>query len=77
MLPANSGIEVAEDLRSAVFPTLPMIGMSASVIMRDLARLSGAFEVVLNKPFDLTVLLAAVDRLIPSGYAHAPVLAVP
>jgi len=57
MMPRRSGIEVAEELRVNGFAETPMIALSASSIMRDLAHHTGLFQGSLPKPFD-------VDRLV-------------
>ncbi len=64
MLPKTSGIEVAEDLRRNGFAQTPMVALSASSIMQDLARHSGVFDGVLAKPFDIDRLLATIQEAV-------------
>ncbi|MGI8828073.1 MAG: response regulator [Chloroflexota bacterium] len=64
MLPKQSGIEVADKLWLNGFSDVPMVAISASSIMRDLARHTSLFQAVVNKPFDLTEFTELVDRLI-------------
>jgi two-component system, OmpR family, response regulator BaeR len=60
MLPGVSGIELAQALQRTQYSSIPMIGMSASTLMRQLAADSGAFVATLNKPFELDDLLDLV-----------------
>lgn len=62
MLPGSTGIELAERLRIAGFADTPMIAMSASKAMTQMASRSGLFQDTLYKPFDLSVLLDCVER---------------
>ena len=64
MLPGMSGIEVAEILRANGFASTPMIAMSASRVMVDLAIQSGLFQAVVNKPFDFDLLFEEIYRMI-------------
>ena len=64
MLPGMSGIDLAERLRSSRFHTTPMIAMSASAGMLQVAAQSGMFQDTLAKPFELVALLDAVERLV-------------
>src|SRR2546421_7512014 len=57
MLPKQSGIEVAEQLRTARYFDTPMVAMSASRVMLDLAVATGLFQATLSKPFDLDQLI--------------------
>ena len=63
MLPRRSGIEVADQLWTNGFGDIPMIAMSASTTMLDLARQMPFFQEVVRKPFDVVALLADVDRV--------------
>jgi CheY-like chemotaxis protein len=69
MLPKKSGVEVADQLWVNGFGATPMIALSASFIMADLARQSPFFECVLRKPFDMDELLGDVRTVLD---AHAP-----
>lgn len=61
MLPRTSGIELADVLRQSGFERTPMIAISASTIMRELAEHTGTFDGVLGKPFDIDELLRCVE----------------
>lgn len=63
MLPGMSGVELAGQLRAHGFPRTPMIAMSASRLMLEMAVRSGRFEDVLSKPFNLSTVLDHVERL--------------
>ncbi|HZU13012.1 MAG TPA: response regulator [Chloroflexota bacterium] len=63
MLPRLSGIELAEALRRERFPRTPMIALSASALMLDLARQSGLFNDCIAKPFDIEELVRTLGRL--------------
>jgi DNA-binding response OmpR family regulator len=67
MLPGESGIDVARQLRAHSFGSVPMIAMSASVSWVQAARATGLFQDTLAKPFELDALLAAVERNLPSA----------
>jgi DNA-binding response OmpR family regulator len=69
MLPKKSGVEVADCLWLHGFGTTPMIAMSASNVMYDLAGHSPFFHTVVRKPFDMESLLRAVRDAIT---AHHP-----
>ena len=71
MLPGTSGVELAHQLR-AEFADKPMIAMSASPLMLQVAAESKLFQDMLNKPFDLSVLLTHVERWVsaPEPCAH-------
>lgn len=60
MLPKKSGVEVADQLWVSGFGTTPLIAMSASSVMLDLARHSPFFQRVLRKPLDMDELLQEV-----------------
>jgi DNA-binding response OmpR family regulator len=62
MLPDDNGIQLAEDLRSHAFHSVPMIAMSASRDMVRAAWTSGLFQDTLSKPFDLDQLVQIVER---------------
>ncbi|HEX6506926.1 MAG TPA: response regulator [Chloroflexota bacterium] len=62
MLPGMDGIELASQLRLAGFDRTPIIAMSASAAMLTAARNSHLFQETLAKPFDLSTLLAFVER---------------
>ena len=60
MLPKRGGVELAETLRSNGFADVPMIALSASPIMRDLAVHTGVFDAALTNPFDLDRLMRCI-----------------
>lgn len=62
MLPGVSGIELAQQLRDRGFTTTPIIAMSASPTILQLAAESGLFQEVIAKPFDLSALVDCVRR---------------
>ena len=66
MLPQTSGIELAEKLRADGYADTPMIGMSASKLMRNVAAQSGMFTDTMDKPFEMDDLLANIRRYMPS-----------
>lgn len=67
MLPKMSGIELATQLRAQGYPTTPMVGMSASRLMTQLAAQSPNFSQVMAKPFEIHTLTATIERaLAPS-----------
>lgn len=55
MLPGVSGIEVAAELREQGF-AIPIIGISGSPLMREVAEETGLFQALLEKPLDFDVL---------------------
>jgi DNA-binding response OmpR family regulator len=61
MLPKVSGVEVADRLWVNGFGSIPMIAMSASTIMLELARSTPFFCSVVRKPFDMVELLSEVE----------------
>lgn len=67
MLPERSGIEVADALWVNGFGTIPLIAMSASCVMADLAHASPFFQRVLRKPFDIDELLGAVQSVLSAN----------
>ncbi|GAC1320530.1 MAG: hypothetical protein NVS2B16_12820 [Chloroflexota bacterium] len=64
MLPHMSGIELAQQLRARGFADTPMIAMSASRLMTDLASESELFQAVIRKPFDIDDLVRVIERQI-------------
>lgn len=62
MLPGMSGVELAAQLRRCGFAHTPMIAMSASPLMLEVAAASDLFDGTLSKPFDLSKLLGLVSR---------------
>lgn len=62
MLPGMSGVELAQQLRASGFAHTPMIAMSASPLMLQVAAESKLFQGTLAKPFDLSNLLGHVSR---------------
>jgi two-component system alkaline phosphatase synthesis response regulator PhoP len=74
MLPGINGVELASRLREAIFHDSPMIAMSASRLMLEVAAGSGLFEGTVAKPFNLSTLLQAVEEcsaLMPTGPRHS------
>jgi two-component system OmpR family response regulator len=72
MLPQTSGIEVAQHLRGHGHAATPMIGMSASRLMRQMAANSSVFTTVIDKPFEITALLELLRQLLNDDVrAHA------
>jgi CheY-like chemotaxis protein len=61
MLPTMSGIQLARRLREDGYGNTPMIAMSASPSMLQVAEESALFQHSLSKPFDLDALLQAVE----------------
>jgi two-component system OmpR family response regulator len=62
MLPTMSGIQLARSLREDGYKNTPMIAMSASPSMLQVADESALFQHSIGKPFDLDALLQAVER---------------
>lgn len=60
MLPEMDGITLARRIQDEGFTSTPMIAMSASVLMRQVAEASGLFEHTLSKPFDITEFLQTI-----------------
>lgn len=73
MLPKRSGIEVADQLWINGFGTIPMVGISASTVMVDLARQSPFFAAVVLKPFEMDQFLRLVHETLA---AYSPTAAV-
>ncbi len=65
MLQGKSGIDLARELRADSYADTPMIGMSASPSLASFARQTGLFQDIVEKPFDIDLLLNTIDR-----YAH-------
>jgi two-component system response regulator MtrA len=63
MLPGTSGIEAARRLQGRGFTT-PIIGISASRLMLEVAAGSGLFAETVYKPFDLNELVECVQQAI-------------
>jgi two-component system phosphate regulon response regulator PhoB len=53
MLPGTSGVELARRIRELGFVETPIIAISASRLMLEVARGSGLFADFIYKPFDL------------------------
>ncbi|HLJ69278.1 MAG TPA: response regulator [Chloroflexota bacterium] len=62
MLPGTTGVELASRLRRSAFPHTPMIAMSASRLMLEVAGSSGIFDELVAKPFNLSTLLQHIER---------------
>jgi CheY-like chemotaxis protein len=67
MLPRMSGIELAQMLREKGQATTPMLAMSASRLMLEIAQNSGLFQETISKPFDLSTVLTCIERYISRG----------
>jgi DNA-binding response OmpR family regulator len=61
MLQHRSGVEVAQDLRDVGFHG-PLVGMSASPFVAEVARESGLFADIIEKPFEVDDLLLAITE---------------
>jgi len=70
MLPGTNGVELAEQLRASGHKHTPMIAMSASRLMSQIAAASGAFQEAIDKPFDLPSLLDCIEHYL-AGTAMA------
>lgn len=62
MLQKSCGIEVAQELRNNGFGA-PILGMSGSPFLAELAHESGLFAGVVEKPFEIDELLLALTEL--------------
>lgn len=62
MLPSISGIDVAAQLRTGRFGTIPLIAMSASATMIREATESGWFADTVAKPFEVEALLGCLTQ---------------
>jgi CheY-like chemotaxis protein len=71
MLPSRTGIEVAQELRDHGFDRTPMVAMSASNIMRELAMHTGLFQASIAKPFDIDRFCEVVQTML-IGRARQP-----
>ena len=69
MLPAMSGLQLARRLREDGFGETPMIAMSASPTMLDVAAQSHLFHAWIAKPFELDTLLHTVQAPVQVGRA--------
>jgi CheY-like chemotaxis protein len=63
MLPGMNGIELARLLRKSDFADTPMIALSASAGLLQVAAASCLFQALVRKPFELDQLLKTVERL--------------
>lgn len=74
MLPTVSGIEVAAELRECGFPDTPMIAITGSELMVQVAVESDLFQAQFEKPLDFDELLDCIDKLLDesSGDARQP-----
>jgi DNA-binding response OmpR family regulator len=61
MLQGKCGVETAQELRDHGFEA-PLVGMSGSHFLAEVARETGLFEAVLDKPFDIDVLLLSLSE---------------
>lgn len=64
MLQGKSGIDIVRELRADSYANTPMIGMSASPSMASFARQTGLFQDIVEKPFDIDLLLNTIDRYV-------------
>jgi DNA-binding response OmpR family regulator len=67
MLPGMTGVELAGCLRRSAYPDTPMIAMSASRMMLEMASASGLFQDTIAKPFNLSTLLSRIEELVRNG----------
>lgn len=67
MLPDDCGVELAALLRERTANALPLVAMSSSFFLTEVARESGLFLAVLEKPFDLDDLLLCVSEFLPDS----------
>ena len=67
MLPGMTGVELAAHLRSSAYPETPMIAMSASRLMLEMASSSELFQHTIAKPFNLSTLLSLVEDWTSNG----------
>lgn len=67
MLPGMTGVELASRLRTSAYPDTPMIAMSASRLMLEVAYGSGSFHATIAKPFNLSTLLETVEDCLAMG----------
>lgn len=65
MLPEINGVDLARRLRR-IHPDVPMLAMSASRYMMELAAVSGLFETLIAKPFNLITLTDALAAVLDS-----------
>ena len=63
MLPFECGIEIAAIIRDAGYERVPLIAMTGSSFMAEIARESGLFGAVLEKPLEIDDLLLRVSEL--------------
>lgn len=61
MLPEMDGLELARQLQLKGFADTPMVAMSASGGMLQRATVSGLFQRILPKPFELDEVVGAVE----------------
>ncbi len=66
MLPPTTGIELAAELRES-FEKTPMVALTSSMLMRELAEESGLFAAVLGRPPDFAILLDVLLKHSPEG----------
>jgi DNA-binding response OmpR family regulator len=64
MLPTVSGIEVAAELRECGFQDTPMIAITGSELMVQIAIESDLFQAQFEKPLDFDELLDCIDNLL-------------
>ena len=57
-----SGVELAAQLQQSPYREIPMLAISASPLMLELAKSSHLFVDTVAKPFDVRTFLDAVDR---------------
>lgn len=60
MLAAQSGIELAADLREGPLADIPRVAMSASPFLLEIAEESELFNAVMSKPVDVDALLEVI-----------------
>jgi two-component system response regulator MtrA len=71
MLPGMSGIDLARQLRD-IYPGAPIVGLSASRLMLEVAARSGLFQELIAKPFNLCTLLDVVEQCVRLTLSTGP-----
>ncbi|HEX6506050.1 MAG TPA: response regulator [Chloroflexota bacterium] len=62
MLPGESGLQLARELRDGPYAHTPMIALSADRLALLFAERSGLFQETMAKPFDLTMFLQTTQH---------------
>lgn len=72
MLPGTNGIDLARQLRASGGADTPMIALSASKLMLEVANASNLFQATMSKPFDVFTLLEYVQQYTRDRAAPVP-----